>query len=218
MLESTRARYSYNFSWLGMPIFQYPQDLVALQEIVWNVRPQVIVETGVARGGSLVFYAGLLRLIDPQAIVVGVDIDIRPHNRQAILAHPLAGSIRLIDGSSIAPGTVDQVAALVNGRRSVMVCLDSHHAHDHVLAELEAYAGFVTPGSYLVVLDTAIEHLPPECSFGKPWGQGNSPASAVQAFLSHDRRFAVDQEIDAKLQISVAPGGYLRRLTDTTKG
>lgn len=201
--------YSYNFDWLGLPIIQYPQDVIATQEIVWRTRPDVIIETGVARGGSLVFYASLLKLIGNGGRVIGVDIDIRPHNRQAIEEHPLADAIHLIQGSSVDEATVGAVRDEVKGARRIMVVLDSMHTADHVLRELELYSPFVTQGCYLIVFDTVIEFMPPETVSNRPWGKGNSPYNAVQQFLETNNRFRVDRTIDAKLQISVAPRGYL---------
>jgi len=208
--RSAALRYSYNFEWMGMPIIQYPQDIVAMQEVIWRVKPQVIVETGVAHGGSLVFYASMLALIG-QGEVIGIEVALRPHNREAILAHPMASRIRLVDGSSVDPATVARVSGMVAGRRA-MVVLDSNHTHAHVLAELHAYAPLVPIGSYLVVMDTVIEHMPADFFPDRPWSRGNNAATAVAAFLAADNRFAVDHRIDAKLMVSVAPGGYLERV------
>lgn len=158
--ESIRARYSYNFEWLGLPIIQYPQDMQALQEVIWRTRPDCIIETGVARGGSLVFYASMLELLGGDGMVVGIDIDIRQHNRKRIVEHPLARRIRLIDGSSIDPATVAAVCAIAGQHERIMVCLDSNHTHAHVLAELQSYAPLVSPGCYCVVFDTIIELMP----------------------------------------------------------
>lgn len=206
--------YSYNFEWLGLPIIQYPQDIVAIQEIVWRTRPDLIIETGVARGGSLILYASLLKLIGEGGRVIGVDIDIRPHNREAIETHPLAGCIHLIQGSSIDAGTVEAVRAQVKGARRIMVVLDSMHTADHVLRELELYSPLVSAGCYLVVFDTVIEFMPPETVANRPWAKGNSPYNAVEHFLENNSRFRVDHHIDAKLQISVAPRGYLECVSE----
>jgi cephalosporin hydroxylase len=201
--------YSYNFDWLGLPIIQYPQDVMAIQEIVWRTRPDLIIETGIARGGSLILYASLLKLIGNGGRVVGVDIDIRPHNRQSIEEHPLADAVHLIQGSSIEEATVAAVRDQVKDAGRVMVVLDSMHTADHVLRELELYSPFVTQGCYLIVFDTVIEFMPPETVADRPWGKGNSPYNAVQRFLETNSRFRVDRSMDAKLQISVAPHGYL---------
>ena len=204
-------RYAYNFSWMGRPIIQLPQDIVAMQELIWQIKPALIVETGVAHGGSLIFYASMLELLGQGGRVIGVDIDIRAHNRAAIVDHPMSKRIELIQGSSIDPSIVDEVHRRAAGASPVLVVLDSNHTHDHVLHELLAYQDLVTAGSYLVVFDTAIEALPADAFPDRPWGPGNSPASAVRVFLESHPDFEPDADIDAKLLISVAPVGYLRR-------
>lgn len=210
--EATRQRQAFSFpTWLGRPILQLPQDLLAMQELIWQVRPQVIVETGVAHGGSLVFYASMLQLLGGDGFVVGVDVDLRPHNREAIETHPMAGRIRLVEGSSIEPAVVARVHELVSGHGPVMVVLDSHHTHAHVLHELRAYAPMATPGSYVVVFDTAVEHIPQEIFPDRPWGPGDNPLTAVRAYLAETDRLEVDHAIEARTAgITVAPGGYLR--------
>ncbi|MGH2462329.1 MAG: cephalosporin hydroxylase family protein [Candidatus Limnocylindria bacterium] len=215
--ESTRPKYSYNFSWLGRPIIQYPQDIVAMQELVWSVQPDLIVETGIAHGGSLILWSSLLELNaacgGPQdGRVVGVDIDIRAHNRAAIEAHPLARRITMIEGSSVDPAVVAQVKDAAASRDRVLVCLDSNHTHAHVLAELEAYAPMTSVGSYCVVFDTVIEDLPEGMYPDRPWGPGDNPKTAVVEYLGSHPQFEVDRRIEDKLLISVAPGGYLRRV------
>jgi cephalosporin hydroxylase len=227
MRVSTDPKYSYNFAWLGRPIIQYPQDIVAMQELVWAVRPDLIVETGIAHGGSLILSASLLAMLDlcdaieagttldprtSRRAVVGVDIDIRAHNRAAVEAHPMASRIRMIQGSSVDPAIVDQVRAVAAGHQRVLVCLDSNHTHDHVLAELEAYAPLTSVGSYCVVFDTIIEELPAGFYPDRSWGPGNSPRSAIAAYRASHPEFVVDTAIDHKLLISVAPGGYLKRV------
>jgi len=187
---------------------------VAIQEIIWKIRPDVIIETGVAHGGSLILSASILELIGGSGIVIGVDIDIRSHNRQEIEKHPLSGRIKLIQGSSIAPETVAQVAALVEGRKRALVILDSNHTHDHVFAELQLYSPFVKEGSYLVVFDTLIEDMPQDLIHDRPWGPGNNPKTAVWEFLKSTSRFSIDQDIEAKLLITVAPHGYLKCIAD----
>lgn len=213
VLLGCRQRYPYNFTWLGMPVIQFPQDLVALQEIIWRVRPDLIVETGVAHGGGTVFLASMLDLLGGSGSVVGIDVDIRAHNRHAIETHPLARRITLIDGSSTQPSVVERVAVLAAGKR-VMAVLDSDHTHAHVLAELRAYAPLVGKGSYIAVLDTIVERMAPGDIGDRPWGPGNSPMTAVQEFLRLDRRFEVDIALENTLLISVAPGGYLRCIAD----
>jgi cephalosporin hydroxylase len=209
-LESVRVKYSYRFTWMGRPIIQYPQDIVAMQELIWRVQPDCIVECGIAHGGSLVLYASLLELLGGDGKVIGVDVDIRRHNRDAIVAHPMAKRIEMFEGSSIDPGIVTRVAQAVGGRKRVMVVVDSNHTHAHVLGELRAYSPLVTKDSYLVVFDTVVERLPDEFFPDRPWRKGNSPATAVAAFLRESRRFEIDREIDARYLITVAPQGFLR--------
>lgn len=204
--------YSYHFTWLGVPIIQYPQDIVAMQEIIWRTKPDVVIETGVARGGSVVLYASLLKLLDGDRKVVGVDIEIRPHNRDAIESHALADVITLIEGSSVDPDTIARVAREIDGRASIMVILDSNHTHDHVIQELELYSQFVSPGNYLVVFDTLIEALPAHHSSDRPWGPGNNPKTAIEEFLTTAaKEFEVDEDISNRLLITAARNGYLRR-------
>jgi cephalosporin hydroxylase len=211
---SCRHRYSYNFSWLGRPIIQFPQDIVAMQELVWQVKPGIIIETGIAHGGSLIFYASMLELIGGDSFVVGIDVDIRAHNRTEIEQHPMYKRVRMIEGSSIAPEVVAQVKQLAQGRAPVMVVLDSNHTHEHVLAELRAYAPLVTKGSYCVVFDTVVEQMSKDFFPDRPWGPGNNPYTAVREYLKETTRFEVADEIEHKLQITVAPGGYLRCIKD----
>ncbi len=220
-------KYPYHFEWLGRPIIQYPQDMVAMQELIWHVKPDLIIETGIAHGGSLIFSASLLTLLDvceaiesgqtydPKASrrkVVGIDIEIRPHNREAIEAHPLYPRIHMIEGSSIDPAVVDQVRDIAKGHDKIMVCLDSNHTHDHVLAELEAYAPLVSVGSYCVVFDTVIEDMPADMFPDRPWEPGNNPKTAVWEFLKTHPEFEIDKSIQHKLLITVAPDGYLKRI------
>lgn len=212
--------YPHNFDWLGVPIIQYPQDIVAVQELVWKVRPSAIVETGVARGGSLVLSASLLALLDlcfgqergAGRRVLGVDIDIRDHNRFAIESHPLSGRIDLLEGSSTSPETFEAVKKWVGESSTTMVFLDSNHSYEHVYEELSFYSQLVTPGSYLVVFDTVVEHLSAQALGDRPWGPGNSPLTAVERFLKENASFEVDRDLVSKLQISVSPGGFLRKL------
>jgi cephalosporin hydroxylase len=209
--DSLQYRYSYNFSWLGRPIIQYPQDMVAMQEIIWRVRPNLIIETGIAHGGSLIFYASLLELIGDGRIV-GIDIDIRPHNRNEIESHPMFKRITLLQGSSIATEIISAVKDMSKGAQRIMVVLDSNHTHEHVLAELDAYASLVSIGSYCVVFDTVVEDLPADRFSDRPWNVGNNPKTAVHEFLNRDSRFEVDVDMQAKLLITVAPDGYLKRV------
>lgn len=214
MRETGKYRYTYHFHWLGRPVIQFPQDLMAIQEILWEVQPAVVVETGIAHGGSLIFHASILELLGGNREVIGIDIDIRSHNRAAIEAHPLARRIHLIQGSSIDPAIVGKVADRIVGQGPVVVILDSNHTHEHVLRELELYAPFVRRGSYLIVMDTSIEFLPDGFFADRPWGRGNNPMSAVHEFLKHSDRFVIDKTRHEKLLISVAYDGYLKCVKD----
>ena len=224
---STLPKYSYNFSWMGRPIIQYPQDMVAMQEIIWAVKPDLIIETGIAHGGSLILSASLLAMLEmvdaikagtvidpatPTRRVLGIDIDIRPHNQAAIEEHAMAGRIDMIQGSSIDPDIIQQVYHYARGYERVLVCLDSNHTHDHVLGELAAYADLTSVGSYCVVFDTIVDDLPGDLYPDRTWGPGNSPKSAVRQFLETNSDFEVDKQIDNKILISVAPDGYLKRV------
>ncbi len=229
--EIAPHRWAYNLRWMGRPAIQFPTDAWALQEVIWKVRPDLIIETGVAHGGSLVFSASMLALLDladaaernehldprnSTRCALGIDIEIRAHNRAAIEAHPMASRIRLIEGSSTSTEVINQVKSIASGYSRIMLCLDSNHTHDHVLAELEAYATLVTHGSYCVVFDTLIEDMPARLSHDRPWGPGNNPKTAVHAFLSTHPEFVIDADIHNKLLITVAPDGYLRRLSTST--
>ncbi|MEL0168765.1 MAG: cephalosporin hydroxylase family protein [Pseudomonadaceae bacterium] len=224
--QSMASKYVYNFDWLGRPVIQYPQDMWAVQDLIWRVRPDLIIETGIAHGGSLVLSASMLAMLDmcdaietgtmldPNASkrkVLGVDIDIRAHNRLAIEAHPMASRIQMIEGSSVETAVVQQVYEVAKNFSRVLVFLDSMHTHDHVLAELEAYAPLVSSGSYCVVFDTFVEDLPQGFFNDRPWDVGNSPRTAARQFLSSNDDFFVDEEMERRLMVTVAPGGYLRR-------
>ena len=218
-IEAAKHNYVYNFSWLGRPIIQLPQDVFAMQELIWSIQPDLIIETGIAHGGSLIFSASMLELNaacggPTEAEVLGVDIDIRAHNREAIETHPMSKRISMIQGSSIAPEVIEQVKEKAAGKQRVLVCLDSNHTHDHVLAELKAYAPLTSVGSYCVVFDTAIEEVPAEMFADRPWGPGNNPKTAVWEFLKTTNRFEIDHEIPNKLLITVAPDGYLKCINE----
>ena len=228
LLESTVPKYCYNFEFLGRPIIQYPQDMVAMQELVWKVKPDLIIETGIAHGGSLIMNAAMQALIDyctaaergetldpssPSRMVLGIDVDIRPHNREAIEKHAMSTRIKMIEGSSVDEDVVSETRRIAAGFERVLVCLDSNHTHDHVLSELHAYAGLVSVGSYCVVFDTVVEDLPDGTYPDRPWGPGDNPKTAVHRFLEDNDRFEIDRDIDAKLQISVAPDGFLKRIS-----
>ena len=239
LLASIAAQYSYNYSWLARPIIQYPQDIVAMQELIWKIKPDLIIETGIAHGGSLIMSASMLALLDyceavetgatldPRAThrrVLGLDIDIRAHNRAAIEAHPMSHRIDMIQGSSIAPEIVAQVHAIAKKHKKVLLFLDSNHTHEHVLAELEAYAPLTSKESYCVVFDTVVEDLPKDACGNRPWGPGNNPKTAVWEYLRRLKevgrkaadgeplKFEIDKTIENKLLITVAPDGFLRRV------
>jgi cephalosporin hydroxylase len=210
--KTLEYRFSYNFSWLGRPVIQFPADLIAIQELIVAVRPELVIETGIAHGGSLIHSASILELMGGEGRVLGVDIDIRSHNRAAIEAHPMAKRIDMIEGSSIDESVAGKIRLTAAGKKSVLVILDSMHTHDHVLRELALYAPLVTVGSYCVVLDTIIEDLPAGAYPDRPWGKGNSPKSAVWAFVKSDPRFEIDAELEAKLLMTAAPDGWLKRV------
>lgn len=224
--KSVEPKYSYNYFWMGRPIIQYPQDMVAMQEIIWETRPDLIIETGIAHGGSLILSASMLALLDmtdameagvsfdPRASnrrVLGIDIDIRAHNRTAIEAHPMASRIQMIQGSSIDQSVIDEVHRIAKPFKRVLVCLDSNHTHDHVLAELEAYAPLTSVGSYCVVFDTLIEDMPEDAYPDRSWGPGDNPKTAVWKYLETHPELEIDRAIDQKLMITVAPDGFLKR-------
>lgn len=211
-VESIKSGYSYNFSWMGRPIIAYPQDMIAMQELIWEVKPDLIIETGVAHGGSIVYYASLLELIGNEGLVLGIDIDIRKHNRDLIEAHPMMKRIKLIEGSSVSEEVMNEVKSIAASRKTIMVCLDSNHTHDHVLEELKLYAPLTSIGSYCVTFDTIVEDLPEGMYGDRPWEVGNNPKTAVWAFLETNDNFVIDKEVDKKLLISVAPDGYLKRV------
>lgn len=213
LVDIVKYKYSYNFTWLGRPIIQMPDDVLAIQELLWSVAPDVVVETGIAHGGSLILHASILQLLGGERRVVGVDIDIRAPNRAALDAHPLRPMLTLIEGSSIAPATVQSVRDEVTEKRALVI-LDSNHTHDHVLAELRAYEELVRKGSYLIVMDTSIADVPGEAFPERPWNEDNNPRTAVQAFLRETNRFEVDHDMDQRLLFTAARGGYLRCVRD----
>lgn len=214
MVKALKYKYSYNFDWLGRPIIQHPEDMVAMQEIIWKVKPDLIIETGIAHGGSLIFYASMLELIGGDGEVLGIDIDIREHNRVEIEKHPMYKRITMLQGSSIDDEIIEQIKRIVEDKKRVIVCLDSLHTHEHVLKELEVYSPFVTKGGYLVVFDTIIEDMPKGFFPDRPWDKGNNPKTAVWEFLKINDRFEIDKDIDNKLLITVAPNGYLKCIKD----
>ena len=225
---AAKNKYAYNFTWMGIPIIQVPQDVQAMQELIWSVKPDLIIETGIAHGGSLIFNASMLALLDicdaieaktsinskkSKRKVVGIDIDIRAHNRAAIEAHPMHSRIQMIEGSSIALDVITQVKKIAANYSRVLVCLDSNHTHDHVLAELEAYAPLTSLNSYCVVFDTVIEDMSADMFQDRPWGIGNNPKTAVWEYLKNNNKFAMDKSIQHKLKLTVSPDGYLKRVS-----
>ena len=215
--ETLRVGYSYNFNWLGRPIIQYPQDMIALQEIIWEIKPDMIIETGIAHGGSLIFSASMLNLLEAcgeieDGKVLGIDIDIREHNKKAIETHPMSKKITMFQGSSIDEEMIQKVHEFAKSGKKILVCLDSNHTHEHVLAELKAYANLASIGSYCIVFDTIIEDMPEGSFPNRPWDKGNNPKTAVWEFLKKNDSFAIDKDIENKILITVAPDGYLKRI------
>lgn len=210
-IESWQYKYSYNSNWLGRPIIQVPQDVVTLQEIIWEVKPDLIIETGIAHGGSLIFHASMLELIG-KGQVVGIDIDIRKHNRKEIEKHTMFKRIKMIEGSSVDKKVIGKIEKIVKKQKKVLVCLDSLHTHEHVLKELNLYSKFVSKGSHLIVFDTIIEYMPKGLFKDRPWGRGNNPKTAVDEFLKNNKKFVVDKNIENKLLITSAPSGFLKRV------
>lgn len=226
--EISPHKYAYNFRWLGRPAIQFPQDQIALQELIWQIKPDLIIETGIAHGGSLMFSASMLALLDmadaiesgvsidprfSKRMVLGLDIDIRPHNKAAIEAHPMASRIQMIQGSSIDPKIISKVHEIAKDYKKILVCLDSNHTHEHVLAELQAYAPLTSIDSYCIVYDTAVEDMPAALAGDRPWGPGNNPKTALWEYLKTHPEFEVDKSIENKLLITVAPDGYLKKVS-----
>ena len=239
MTQAFHKRYMYNFSWLGRPIIQMPADIVAMAELIWSVKPDLVIETGIVHGGSLMLSASMLALLDlcdsaesgqpldpktPKRKVVAVDIDIRAHNRAAIEKHPMRHRIEMTEGSSLAPEVIRQVQAIARAYTRVLVCLDSNHTHAHVLGELEAYAPLTSKGSYCVVFDTIIEDLPADNFPDRPWNVGDNPKTAVREYLrilkeegrkgtdGQALHFERDRLTEDKLVLTASPDGFLRRV------
>ena len=228
LAQSSIHKYSYHFSWMGRPIIQLPQDIMALQEIIWSTKPDIIIETGIAHGGSLCFNASMLSLLDLADLkklpkqsstpkitrkVIGVDIDIREHNKNAVTSHPMADKIIMIEGSSIEKSIFEKIKKLIPSHSKVLVILDSNHTEDHVLEELRLYKELVTVDSYCIVCDTIVAQMADEFYKNRPWGINNNPKGAVDKFLKESPNFIVDDEIDNKLLVSMSPKGYLKRIT-----
>lgn len=227
--ESLKFNYTYHFEWLGRPIIQYPQDILGMQQLIWSIKPDLIIETGIARGGSVIFNASILKLIadcggPKNSKVIAIDIDIRKHNKEAILSHPISKYIEMIEGSSVDIKVFEKVKKRASRAKKVVVFLDSNHSHDHVLKELYMYSQFVNTGSYLVVFDTIIEDLPNNFFPKRAWSKGNNPKTAVIEFLKNIKKnkhldligkaikFRIDNNFDRQLQITVSPGGFLKRI------
>jgi len=206
-----KYQYSYHFEWLGRPIIQYPQDILALQEIIWSVKPDLIIETGIAHGGSLIFSASMLELLG-KGTVLGIDIDIRKQNKIEIKKHKMSKRIKMLEGSSIDEKIIQKTKSIVKNKKKILVILDSNHTHEHVLKELEIFSSFVSKGSYLIVFDTIIDDMPKKLLLNRPWKNNNNPKSAVREFLKTNKQFEIDIEIEKKLLVTAAPCGYLKRI------
>lgn len=207
--NSWKYEYQYHFRWLGLPILQYPQDIVATQELIWKVKPDLIIETGIARGGSIIYSASILELIG-KGEVIGIDIDIRKHNKKLIEKHPMMKRIKMIQGSSIDKKIINQVCKIAKGKKKVMIFLDSNHSHKHVLVEMKEYSSLVKKGSYIIVFDTMIEDVPKDFFQNRPWNKGNNPKTAVIEFLKKNNRFKIDKKIENKLMITACHSGFLK--------
>ena len=212
ILHADKYKYTYNFKWLGRPIIKFPNDIILLQEIIWDVKPDLIIETGIAHGGSIIFSASMLELLGGNGEVIGVDIDIRKHNRKEIESHPMFKRITMIESSSTSQDTVAKIREATKSKTKVMVCLDSNHTHEHVLKELQLYSPFVTVGSYIVLPDTFIEYFPKGYFKDRPWDVGNNPMTALREFLAYNDNFIVDKERQNKLMITEGFDGYLKRI------
>lgn len=213
LVKTASYKYSYNFSWMGRPIIQLPQDIIAMQEIIWKTKPDLIIETGIAHGGSIVFYASMLELIG-HGEILGIDIDIREHNKVEIEKHPMFKRITMFEGSSITQEMSDKVYDFAKDKKNILVVLDSNHTHEHVLKELELYSPLVKNNGYLVVFDTVVEDMPEHSFPDRPWDKGNNPKTSVWEFLKRNDRFVIDKDIENKLLITGSPDGYLKCIKD----
>jgi cephalosporin hydroxylase len=214
MLHADKYKYIYNFNWMGRPIIKFPQDIIALQEVIWQVKPDLIIETGIAHGGSIIFSASMLELLGNDGKVIAVDIDIRKHNRDEIEKHPMMKRITMLEGSSVSSEIVQQITDYAKRFKKVMVCLDSNHTHQHVLDELRLYAPLVSLDSYIILPDTLIEFFPKGYySHNRPWDVGDNPYTAMETFLKENDEFVKDESITDKLLITEAfGGGFLKRI------
>ena len=216
LLESHRLKYTYHFNWFGIPIIQYPSDIVGVQEIIYKIKPDLIIETGIAHGGSVIFHSTILDMLSQndkkKRKVVGIDIDIRKHNLKRIKKHYFNKNLILIEGSSIDQKVKKRVYKIAKNKKTIMVILDSNHSSKHVYEELSFYSKFVTKNSYCIVFDTIVEDLPNKFVKNRPWSKGNNPLTAVKLFLKGNKSFKIDNEIDNKLMISSAKNGFLKRI------
>ena len=201
--------YVYHFRWLGRPIIQLPQDMIAVQELIWETKPDLIIESGIARGGSLIFYASILELLG-HGRIIGIDIDIRKHNKKEIKSHKLFKRISMLEGSSTDNKIFQKVKNIAKNKKKIMVLLDSNHSEEHVTMELKKYSEFVKKGNYLIVFDTMMEDMDKHHFNNRPWDHGNNPRTAVWNFLKENKRFKIDKNIQEKLLITSCPDGYLK--------
>lgn len=214
MNQSIAHKYSYNFEWMGRPIIQYPQDIIAMQELIWKVKPDLIIETGIAHGGGLLFYASMMELLGGDGQVVELEQHILPDVREALPKYPQMKRITMIEGDSISDQVAEQVYKIAQGKKRVMVALDSCHTHAHVMAELARYAPLVKQGGYVVVFDTIVNDVNQVAYVDRPWDETNNPKTAVHEFIGNNKRFEIDHAISDKLQITVCPDGFLKCVAD----
>jgi cephalosporin hydroxylase len=213
MQHADRYKYTYNFTWMGRPIIKFPADMVIQQELMWRLKPDLIIETGIAHGGSIIFSASMMEMMGIEGEVVGIDIDIRAHNRALIESHPMMKRITLYEGSSTSPEIVEKVKKHLAGKKCVMVVLDSLHSHAHVYDELKLYAPMVTKDSYCILPDTFIEFFPKGYySSTRPWDVGDNPYTAMKQYLSETDLFEIDKSLTAKAMITETIDGYLKRV------
>ena len=212
MLHADKYKYTYNFRWTGIPIIKFPNDILALQEIIWKVKPDIIIETGIAHGGSIIFSATMLELIGKDGLVIGVDIDIRKHNRLEIEKSKFYKRVKMFEGSSVSKKIIKQIKSFIRPKSKVMVFLDSNHTYQHVKKEIEIYSKLVTKNSYLVVEDTFTEFFPKNYFSNRPWDVGNNPLIAINEFLKKNKNFKIDKNLNEKLSITETFDGYLKKI------
>lgn len=212
ILKSNEHKYGFNFTWMGRPVIQFPNDMFIIQQLIWQIKPDLIIETGIAHGGSIIFSASMLELVGGDGQVVGIDVDIRTHNRIEIEEHPMFKRIEMIEGSSTDEEVINQVYKIADNKKSIMVFLDSNHSHKHVLGEMNVYGKLVNVGSYMVVFDTCIELFPKGYCSDRPWDVGDNPMTAIDAFMKNNNTFIRDELLNSKAIITAAPDGYLRKV------